>query len=181
MIRLSRSTMCPFRIALLLVFAAAGFGGCSRSDTSAASPEIQFNTKIAFGQSGNSDAYKVSGWNKTEEKFTWSEGTSARLRGQLPPAQEAVALKVRAAALTKPPELPDQPVEVYVNDQKIAEWRVGETAVFAAALPNEITKAGGTITILFKTPKATSPEALGLNADARILGICLVDLEFSKG
>ena len=181
MIGPGRSTIRRFCFALPLLFAAAGLGGCSRSDTAAAGPEIQFNSKIVFKQGGNSDAYKVRGWSKTEEKFTWSEGTSAQLRVSLPAAQEAVTLKARVAALVKAPQLPTQPVEVYANDQKIAEWQVGEAAEFTAALPNDITKAGGLVTIDFKTPKATSPKDLGINADPRILGICLTDLEFSKG
>jgi hypothetical protein len=94
---------------------------------------------------------------------------------------DTVSLKIRLAALMKAPELPFQPVEVHINDQKIAEWQVSDTAEFVAAIPHDLTKAGGVLTIVFKTPKATSPKALGLSADPRVLGICCLDLELSKG
>jgi hypothetical protein len=85
------------------------------------------------------------------------------------------------AALVKPPELPTQPVEVFIEDQKIAEWQVGNTSEFTAAIPQDLTKRGGTLKILIKTPKATSPKALEINADPRVLGVCCFDLEMSKG
>ncbi len=175
----------PFLLLVSTLSLALGlFSACDRSDTvtesSSGTPELQFNSKMAFSKGGNADAYKVGGWSQTEEKFTWLEGTSARLRVQLPSAKETVTLKARLAALTKTPELPAQPVEVYINDTKIAEWQVAETSEFTVALPNEITKSGGVLTIEFKMPKATSPKTLGLSSDSRILGICFHDLEFSK-
>lgn len=158
---------------------------CNRSETVTTNPsgpaEIAFNTRITFGQGGTSEPYKAGGWSKTEEKFTWTEGASAQLRIPVTPTNDSVALKIRMAALIKSPELPFQPVEVYVNDQKIAEWQVGDTAEFVAAIPHDITKPGGILMINFKTPKATSPKALGLSADPRVLGICCLDLELSKG
>jgi hypothetical protein len=158
--------------------------GCNRSETvtntSSGPAEIPFNTRITFGQRGSSEPYKAAGWSKTEEKFTWTEGASAQLRLPVAATNDTVALKIRMAALIKPPELPFQPVEVYMNDQKIAEWQVSDTAEFVAAIPHDITKFGGALTINFKTPKATSPKALGLSADPRVLGICCFDFELSK-
>ena len=84
------------------------------------------------------------------------------------------------AALTKPPELPWQPVEVHANGQKIADWEVGDTAEFDAAIPGTITRFGGTLTIEFRVPKATSPKALGVNQDSRVLGICVRSLELVR-
>jgi hypothetical protein len=174
----------PLFFALSLFVGMLLLGGCDRSAPgtadSAKPSEIQFNSKIAFGEGGNAAPYKVSGWSKTEEKFTWSEGTSARLQVRLPAADGPVVLKARLAALVKAPELPAQPVEVYVNDKKVADWMVSETAEFTASIPAEITKPGGAVTIEFKTPKATSPKDLGISADPRVLGICCVDVEFSK-
>jgi hypothetical protein len=44
--------------------------------------------------------------------------------------------------LTKEPELPYQPVEVYVNDQKVADWQLAaDPAELSAPIPKEITKA----------------------------------------
>jgi hypothetical protein len=157
--------------------------GCNRSESGADSsgpPEVQYGSKITFGKGGNSEPYKSTGWSPTEEKFTWSEGTSAQLRIPVPASNEPVTLRMRLAALIKPPELPAQPVEVLINDQKIAEWQVGDTSEFVARVPLDLTKKGGVLNVTIKTPKATSPKALGLSADPRVLGICCLELELAK-
>lgn len=91
-----------------------------------------------------------------------------------------LTLHIVMAALIKAPELPAQPVEVYANGQKIADWEAGNTAEFDAAIPGAITRFGGTLTIEFRTPKAVSPKALGLNPDPRVLGICVRSLELQR-
>lgn len=151
------------------------------TDRAPTPPALQFGTRISFGEGGNSEAYRGPGWSKTEAKFTWTEGTSARLQLPVSPTNDPISLKMTLAALTKPPELPVQPVEVYANDQKIADWQVGDAGEFVAAIPPAISKLGGVLNLEFKIPKATSPKALGLSADARVLGICCLNLELAKG
>lgn len=168
-----------------LTFALFLLAGCHRSETSTTSaptpPAIQFGTKISFGMGGGAEPYKARGWSQTEEKFTWTEGTSAQLRLPVAPSNDPISLKFKMAALTKAPDLPFQPVEVWINDRKIAEWQVGDTAEFVATVPTEISKLGGVWTIDIKTPKANSPKTLGVSADPRVLGVCCFDLELTKG
>lgn len=160
--------------------------GCDRASDSGSEAtggvaKLDYGTKVNFGQGGSSGAFKVSGWSKTEEKFTWSEGSSSVLKMQIAPTNDTIVLKMTIAALIKEPELPFQPVEVSVNGQKIADWQVGNTAVFSAAIPHDIAANGGMLTITFQTPKATSPKDLGLSSDPRTLGICCLDFELAKG
>jgi hypothetical protein len=176
--------MRPAFLGIVAALALLSVAGCDRSETvsenSASLPELPVGQKIVFQKGGNSAPYKAGGWSQPEEKFTWTEGTSAQLRIPVAPTTDYLSLKIRMAALVKAPELPLQPVQLFVNDQKIAEWEVSDTAEFVAAIPPEITKPGGVLTITVKTPKATSPKALGISADPRILGICCLDLELSK-
>jgi hypothetical protein len=151
------------------------------TDTAAGPAPLAYGKRVSFAQGGNAEGYKGAGWSTTEEKFTWSEGTSAQLRIPVAATEDKISLKIRIAALVKPPELPSQPVEVLVNDQKVAEWQVGNTAEFVAEIPPSLTKPGGSLNIIFKTPKAASPKTLGLSDDPRILGICCFDLELAKG
>lgn len=157
--------------------------GCNRpapvSDRAAAPETIGYGVPITFGRGGNSEAFKSSGWSEPEDKFTWSEGSSAELRVSIAPTLKNVTLKMTIAALVKPPALPFQPVEVDVNGEKVAEWQVADTSEFTAPVPPDATKAGGRMTITIKTPKATSPKALGLSADSRILGICCLQVELA--
>lgn len=160
--------------------------GCKRHDsvekqTAADAPALDYGTKIGFGQSGGSEPFRESGWSKTEEKFTWTEGAEASLRMRVPATDAPVTLRMKLNALVREPVVPFQMLEVRVNDKKVAEWQVSNVAEFAAALPTNITKAGGDLTITFKTPTATSPKSLGLNEDARVLGVCCWEIELSKG
>lgn len=166
------------------VLALICLAGCDRSnqetDAAPGPATVEYGRKISFGEGGGSEPYRVSGWSKTEAKFTWTEGTSASLKLPIAATNEQVSLKMTMAALIKPPELPSQTVEVYVNDQKIAEWQVGEMAQFVAAIPASVTKSGGVLNVVFKIPKATSPKALSINADPRVLGICCSELELQR-
>lgn len=161
--------------------------GCDRSspiddsDLSTDVPELKYGSKVGFGAGGGSERLRVSGWSKTEEKFSWTEGTTAVLKMRVPAPKGAVTLRMKLSGLVKEPALPFQPVEILVNDQKIVDWEVGDTSDFAAAIPHDIIKKGGDLTITLRMPKATSPKTLGLNADPRILGICCHALELTDG
>ena len=136
--------------------------------------------KIQFSQNGNSEQYRVSGWSHTETDFTWTEGSSAKLEVPVASGAGPWTLKVSMSGLIRPPELPSQLVEVYANDQKIAEWQVGSVSEFRATIPASASKPGGTMSIEFRIPKATSPQALGVNTDPRVLGVCVRWLELAK-
>lgn len=169
-------------LTLILGLAFGTFGGCDRpsSDQASTAPKLEYGTKVSFGKDGNSDPFKSSGWSTTEEKFTWSEGTSAVLRMAIAPTSDTIVLKIAMAALIKEPELPSQPVGLEINGHQIAKWDVGNTAEFTATLPQDLTKAGGVVSITLKTPKATSPKALGQSSDPRVLGVCCVSMVLAK-
>ena len=65
----------------------------------------------------------------------------------------------------------------FVNDQKVADWQVANEEEFSAPIPQEMTRRGGPLRITLKIPKATSPQALGMSADPRILGVACFDLQ----
>ncbi len=174
--------MCALRLfsAFALFLAISGCGKPDVPQSNApAPPQLAYNTVVDFGSEGNSAPLKVSGWSKTEEKFTWTEGQSAVIAVSVPPIEGLVTLRMSLAGMIKEPEFPTHPVEVYVNDQKIADWQVGNTAPFSAPIPHELTKAVGKLTFTFKMPKAVSPKDLGKNEDPRVLGICVYNLELS--
>ena len=82
------------------------------------------------------------------------------------------------SALTNPPELPFQPVEVLAHQKEIAQWQVSSPGEFTVIIPAEAVSAG-TLEIEFRTPKAFSPKSLGKSEDARVLGICVHWLELA--
>lgn len=159
--------------------------GCSRhepaEEPAADAPALSYGTKVTFGQGGNSELFREVGWSKTEEKFTWTEGTGATLRMRIPAASDPITLRMKLSGLVREPALPYQTLEVRANGEKVAEWQVSNLAEFAGQLPPAITQAGGELTISLKIPKAASPKSLGINEDLRMLGICCFEFELSKG
>lgn len=128
----------------------------------------------------DSERYRVSGWSKTEGNSAWTEGTSAKLALPIPANAGPLKVKMTLRGLIQPPTLPSQPVEVYANSQKVADWEVADSAVFTAEIPAELTKGDGqTLNLELRIPKAASPESLGMNNDGRILGVSCYSVEVS--
>jgi hypothetical protein len=137
---------------------------------------------INFGTGGGSERFRREGWSHTEQKFTWTIGQSAKLVLSIPGSDQPLTLRMRLAAFTKVPEIPWQPVELYVNGQKLADWTVpADPAEFTAVIPAEVVKNPGELKIELKTPKAISPKALGVSADSRLLGVSCYELSITKG
>ncbi|PZR76872.1 MAG: hypothetical protein DLM73_01570 [Chthoniobacterales bacterium] len=130
---------------------------------------------IQFGSGGGSERFRQSGWSDTEKQFTWTIGSSAALKLSVDPSDQPLNLRMRLTAL-KAPQLPFQPVEVFANEQKIADWKVSDTADFTAVIPAPTVKSGGILTIQLKTPNAASPKDLGLSEDPRVLGVLCSEL-----
>src|SRR4051812_45243488 len=68
-------------------------GAQSQPNAPAASQSV-YDTPINFGASGSSASYKVSGWSKAEEKFTWTEGNIAVLAIPLTATESPVTLRM---------------------------------------------------------------------------------------
>jgi hypothetical protein len=127
--------------------------------------------KISFAAAGNSRPFRVSGWSEAETQHTWTSATASVIAMRIAPAAQPLTLKVKCGAFLKEPDIAFQPVEVYANDEKIADWKVRDVAEYSAPIPPAISKSGGLLTITLKIPKAISPKLLGTGQDPRLLGL----------
>jgi len=170
--------------ALLVVLVSCGsLLAASESPTPSGSTTpgtMAIGAPIRFNLGGGSEGYRGTGWSKTEQDFTWTEGNVAKLNLPIPANAGALTLTMNLGGLTKPPTLASQAVQVVVNGQKVADWQVADPADFTAQLPAEMTKNGGTLTIELRIPNATTPKALGLGEDGRLLGIRAYSLELKR-
>jgi len=155
-------------------------------DVTSASPnpasnsnEYSVGTMINFGSAGNSRPFKVSGWSEAETKHSWTSGAVSVIAMRISASADPLTLKVKCGGFTKDPEVSSQPVEVYANDEKIADWNVRELADYTAPIPPAISKDGGLLTITFKIPKAVSPKSLGMGEDPRLLGLTCVEVSLT--
>lgn len=159
----------------------------------------EYGQKVNFGYGGDSFRFRLSGWSHIEPAYTWTDGIGASLGFRVPASTGPVRLKMKLAGFTKLPELPYQPVDVYVNAQKIASWKVAEENIYTAVIPKEFvappedeeagggggktplgfTNAGKTRLLLIDLhlPRASSPFDLNVTWDTRRLGIQCSDLQ----
>jgi hypothetical protein len=173
----SRRSLATAGLAVLTGIVLASCGDEGNLPGAGGSAQYTYGTKISFAKAGRGSAHQVSGWSTPEPQFTWTEGDTAALAVRVPPTETAVALRVRASGFMNPPDLTSQPVEVLVNDQKIADWQVGALAEHTAMVPPALVKEGGVLTFTFKIPKAIAPKAAGVAEDPRILGMCVHEVE----
>jgi len=170
-----------FWISLMAPTLVVGQTSAADSSTPVASiPSVVVGTSIQFKAGGNSERYRLSGWSKTEKEYTWSEGKSAQLGLPIPSGPGALTLFAKMGALVSRPTVPYQKVEVFANGQKIADWEVADTVDFSALIPAKVTKNESILNIEFRVPNATSPKALGLGDDGRVLGIRVYSLELKR-
>jgi phosphoglycerol transferase len=166
-------------------FRAKLISGLSQSDIvreeKAATDPISFTryrlgSHIYFGQGGDSDRFKVRGWSGTEPEFTWTEGKSAVLQFTNVPPGHPLILKVTANALTF------DPIVVHANGQKVAKWQItSAVGEHTASIPMGVVDNTKRLQIEFWFSKPVSPKSIGLNADTRILGLCVFDLVLQEG
>lgn len=127
-------------------------------------------TVVFCGRGGQAGRYMQGGWGEIEREMTWTNGYSANLSFTLPHHDRPLRLRMNVAGLIDPPWLPYQAVEVYVNNEKMADWQVTDRADHFAIVPTEVADHVQLLVEL-RIPTASSPRALKLNEDARVLGI----------
>ena len=140
----------------------------------------RYETVVNFGADGHSERFRRWGWSDTEKNFTWTVGTSSKLQLQIPPTNRPLGLRMRLAANFKEPELPIQPVLVFVNGKQLAEWHVALAEHFRVVIPRELLRSDRLLEIKLNMPRATSPRLLGLKDDPRILGVSCYEFEITR-
>jgi len=171
----------------LFFLAVALLTACGKSNKSgslAKPPTLPSNDYIlgevvVFGRDGVSERYIRGGWGDTEDDRTWTNGHSADLHFAPREGNEPLRLRMKLAGFTHPPALPYQPVEVYVNDERVADWQVSEPADFFAIIPRDLAEHQR-LWVQLRMPQAASPKTLSIGEDPRTLGVSCFDLAISK-
>jgi len=131
---------------------------------------------IDFGIYGDAVRHKLHGWATTEEEFTWTDGTEAVLRFDLPASpKHDRTLRLRAGAFCTA-ERPAQRVLVSLDDEKIGDLSISETHEYTLNLSAKHLGLPARHQLRLALPDATSPASLGSGSDSRLLGIQLFSL-----
>ena len=138
---------------------------------------IKLNQALSFAEGGTGSPYLGRAWPIQEPWGRWSEGNWADLEIPMPDIKpQSIQLKLRAFVSGA---LLEQKVEVWMNGayQTTIILRQFENNVINLVIPKNIQK-DALLWLDFYLPNAQSPNALGLGADRRRLGIGIEALEF---
>lgn len=138
---------------------------------------IKLNQALSFAEGGTSSPYLGRAWPNQEPWGRWSEGNWADLELPMPDIKpQSIKLKLRAFVSGA---LLQQKVEVWMNGtyQTTIILSQFENNVIEVIIPKSIQK-DSLLWLDFYLPNAQSPNALGVGADRRRLGIGIEELEF---
>lgn len=162
----------------LIVCAAFFLASCAKERA----PDNRYTLEsiINFGAKGDSERFRGEGWSHTETAFTWALGPRARLQLKVPWNNRPLGVRMRLGGMHKLPELPFQVVDLAANDTVVATWQVSRTTDFTAVIPPDVLAKKRSLNLELRFQNATSPQALGLNADTRPLGVSCFEMQITK-
>src|SRR4051812_17292942 len=139
-----------------------------------------FGQVVTFGHGGSAARYTRGGWGEPEEESTWTVAPSVRLVLTVPDSEQPLRLHMRLAGFTVPPDIPFQPVQVLVNDEVVAEWRVpAEVDDYAAIIPPAL-NVHEQMFVELRMPRSASPATLEVGHDPRTLGVKCYDFSITE-
>jgi len=80
---------------------------------------------LSFAISGNAEPYLGTGWSPAEEEFTWTEADDSLVYFPRPSGSGPFILRLWFGPCTTP-TVPQQTLEIYLNDSRIGGLNVGE-------------------------------------------------------
>src|SRR5689334_2850302 len=93
-------------VILVLMIAGCGRPGneptVERTSSPAQDTDYVVGTIVDFGIGGGSERFRVQGWSGSENGFTWTEGTLAKLKFTIAPTDRPLTVHMELAGLTKP-------------------------------------------------------------------------------
>lgn len=158
--------------------AAATGPGLQEADSMA--PQYHWGDRINFGKGGNSAPYQASGWAGPDPGYTWALGERAIMNLPLEkPAPAGVRMTLRGWPLwAQGKGKTHQTVHVMANGQEVGVWTLDRQGMQEQTftVPSQATAGGGRLTLVFHFPEATTPKAMGINLDERILSVAFVEM-----
>lgn len=140
-------------------------------------PAYRLGDRLLFQEEGNSEKHLLTGWSIREPTHRWTEGHLATLHLTFSEtAKRDLVLRIECFGFLAGDSLAYQSVDVWVNDHKIACWRVHRTQWYEAAVPRNLVPAGY-LKVGFEISNPSSPCDSQLSMDRRQLGLCLLGLE----
>lgn len=131
--------------------------------------------ELTFGKNGNSNPYRYLGFQGDETGFTWTSGCKSEMVFALDEVCDTnLLLSMNFGTLS------NQNMIIYCNGNFVAEYSANGTYELQLVIPYEFFKDEGCIDLTFELSNATSPQALGLSDDPRILALSFRSISLTE-
>ena len=121
----------------------------------------------------------VSGFGALENGFRWTVGNKAVLKVWAWDVPYNLTANFELHPFLNESILGMQNVEVFVNENRVADWKLTGPVMKEILLPKSLIEYGQNI-ITFLLPNATSPKDMGINDDMRKLAVAFQRIQFFK-
>jgi len=139
------------------------------------------DSKIDFRKGGNATLYEGEGWSVAEQSGTWTLGEASFLLLHLPTPPNTDLYITFTAQPFAPPLRRTFVEQLFVNDSKIAEWKIeGDARISERVHIDRALVPLPLVRIEFRSSDPRSPAELGLSIDGRQLSLSLETLTVTR-
>src|SRR4030095_4565608 len=114
---------------------------------------------IDFGASGNSEAYRRTGWNAPEPRHSWTQGVESTLEFPRPNVPGAYLMLIELGPFVWQQKLPAQRLSVLVNGRAIGNFTLREVGTVECRIPWALIEGREWVSVAFRHPDAAVPHA----------------------
>jgi hypothetical protein len=141
---------------------------------------VECDLTIGFGTAGNSLAYLVGGWARSEDGFTWGVGAESHLVFPRQEAADEFVLTLDVVPFVHAPELPSQRLIVSVNDTVVGSSDLSRPTLLGYRIPAPLARRSERMVITLQHPDAARPMDFSDVEDERYLAFALSEAKLYR-
>ena len=145
------------------------------------SVNIQPRQVISFSKNAIETKYVISGLSPPSNTFSWSDSNSVLFEFSAPGATNNLMLTAKVIPFLGDGKIPSQEVNILVNNTLIGNWNLDTAGIHeeSVTIPLQLLDEDGSFVLEFDIPNAAVPKDLGVNGDARMLGIAFLSMSIT--
>jgi hypothetical protein len=137
-------------------------------------PLYKFGRPLPFTEAGAGalTPFLAGGWSAVHPDFRWTVGPQSGLTFRIRRPNRDLTLVVDTFPLVTD-RFPRQRLEVLANGTPVLRTELSAPQILTVPIPRAIAAASSSLAVTLRMPDAQSPQAMGINADERVLGLAV--------
>jgi len=135
---------------------------------------------IDFGRSGNSDAYRRSGWYEPEPRHSWTQGSESTIEIPRPNVAGDYVMVLEVGPFLWKEKLAAQRLTVLVNGSELADFVLREVSALEVHIPWELVEAREWVQVIFRHPDVAKPVDISGVPDHREIALAFEAVTFFR-